>query len=143
VLTFVIFGIPLLCCASIMGFEIYLNWRTERNWQRFLATEIPTEITKDFCDRNLVPADIGDCNQQILYGDIRPILQANLSEESTYADVDRLISEYERYCERRTELNRLDRYHCTYWIGTYSVRFFFDGESDAIVSILWDTPDDS
>ena len=136
-MTFVIFGIPLLCCASIMGFEIYLNWRTERNWQRFLATEIPTEITKDFCDRNLVPADIGDCNQQILYGDIRPILQANLSEESTYADVDRLISEYERYCERRNE------YYCGYSIEGYYVRFFFDKESDTIVSILWDTPDDS
>ena len=123
-----------------MGFEIYLNWRTERNWQRFLATEIPTEITKDFCDRNLVPADIGDCNQQgmaILYGDIRPILQANLSEESTYADVDRLIGEYERYCERRNE------YYCGYSIEGYYVRFFFDKESDTIVSILWDTPDDS
>jgi len=104
-----------------MGFEIYPNWRAERNWQRFLSTEIPAEITTDFCDRNLVPADIGNCSQQdmaILYGDIRPILQANLSEESTYADADRLIGKYERYCERR------DEYYCSYAIGGYSVRFF-------------------
>ena len=119
----------------------------QANWERYMASPIDEEVVEDFCNRELVPTHIADCedpNVVIPYSAVPDIFEENVDiNNDTYEDVTTVFGQYEHHCGMQLDCSDGDRYRCSYRFHTYSAFVFFDCVTHRIVDVHWATPGDS
>jgi hypothetical protein len=111
----------------------------ERNCATYDAQPISTEVVRDLCERNLIPASISECNSDMAPISIQyviDIVNSNIiPNRSTYADVTGLFGKYEILCEGPSS-GRSD-FRCTYNIsGVGPIIFvFFNNDTKLVESV--------
>lgn len=125
-LCIIIFGVPL---AFLMNY----SYRQQRNFERYLSTQLPDDIVKRLCSKQLVPSSFRDCNDpniSLEMRDVPELFRLNLSENATFDEVDQLFGDYEFICYMEE-----DPYSCQYRIYGYDMIFFFDPITNQIVRV--------
>lgn len=122
----IIFAVP---SALLMNY----SYRQQRNFERYLSTQLPDDIVKRLCSKQLVPSSFRDCNApniSLEMRDVPELFRLNLSENATFDEVDQLFGDYEFICYMEE-----DPYSCQYRIYGYDMIFFFDPITNQIVRV--------
>ena len=138
-----------LCGAAILLLTWYYS-RMERQlqarldtWDQILTTPMPEDMVRDFCNQNLMPEEVADCDAAevvITYHAIPTIFSANIDSNSTHEDVRSMFGKYERYCEHPNQFENSNTYRCKYEFGRRSLYIRFDKGTDVITELHWYNP---
>jgi predicted outer membrane lipoprotein len=131
--------LPMLLFACFGAFT--LLWNEVENdrhqgWQAFLSQPLPDDVVSDLCLRNLVPSNVGNCQNssiQIPLSSIPAIFQANIPDGATKDEVNRLFGRYLIDCQSEAETPASLR--CQYKLASYTVTIHYRSASDTLISM--------